>query len=36
LDRDGLLSFYFCSAWRYHAAGGSLVENPDVAGAGCR
>ncbi|MGH2404864.1 MAG: hypothetical protein ACRDGN_10425 [bacterium] len=35
LQRDDLLSFYFCSAWRYHAADGSLVQTNDAIGVGC-
>jgi len=35
LQRDGSLSFYFCSAWRYHSAGGALVEAVDPVGDGC-
>lgn len=35
LVRDDQLSFYFCSAWRYHALTGSLVQNDDPTGAGC-
>jgi hypothetical protein len=35
LVRDENLSFYFCSAWRYHTLSGKLVERLDPTGAGC-
>jgi dienelactone hydrolase len=35
LQRDDNLSFYFCSAWRYHAADGAPVELVDPVGDGC-
>ena len=35
LVRDENLSFYFCSAWRYHTIRGELVERLDPTGAGC-
>jgi hypothetical protein len=35
LDRAKLLSFYFCSAYAFHDAGGRLLSSNDVAGVGC-
>lgn len=35
LTRDDNLSFYFCSAWRYHDMSGGLVERVDPVGDGC-
>lgn len=35
LQRDASLSFYFCSAWRYHSADGATVETVDPVGDGC-
>ena len=35
LQRDPLLSFYFCSAWDFTARDGATVADEDVTGVGC-
>jgi dienelactone hydrolase len=34
LDRSGLLSFYYCSAWHLRTSAGGWLDDPDVAGVG--
>lgn len=35
LKRDDLLSFYFCSAYRFRTATGAVEASPDLNGTGC-